>query len=102
MMTGISVFLFVCALGYILTPLFQERMAWVGEVDHLDQRKNALHREKKIYLRALKDIEFEHASDKMNQSDYDDLRSHYQLKYSEVMAVMDDLENESKESDSEG
>ena len=102
MMTAISVFLFVCVLGYILTPLFQEKMAWVGEVNDIDQRWNALQREKKIYLRALKDVEFEHASDKMNQADYDDLRSHYQQKFSEVIAEMDDLEDEHKELDGEG
>jgi glycyl-tRNA synthetase alpha subunit len=102
MITAISVFLFVCVLGYILTPLFQERMAWVGEVDDLDLQWNALQREKKIYLRALKDVEFEHASNKMNQADYDDLKSHYQQKVSEVIAEMDDLESEHEEPDSEG
>ena len=98
MTAAIWIFLFICALGYVLTPLFQEKLVWVGKPDEQDQQRAILDREKKIFLRALKDVEFEHASDKMSQADYDDLRSHYQHKVSEIMAAIDDLESRSQES----
>jgi hypothetical protein len=96
MVKAILIFMFIAALGYILAPLFQGRMQWFQEADPIEKRRNALDREKRIYLKALKDIEFEHASNKMSVADYQGLRAHYQQKASEVMAEIDEFDRENE------
>lgn len=97
MVAVFSIILFLVSLGYVLWPLRQERREWAGEVKILDKEKRVLDREKRVYLKALKDIEFEHASDKMNLHDFSSLSRHYQQKVVEILAKLEDLDDDDDE-----
>jgi len=73
------------AMVYALMPLMGGRQVWQEAPDVKDERIKSLEMEKASFLKALKDIEFELASNKINTDDYDKLRNHYRLKVAEVM-----------------
>ncbi len=73
------------AMIYALLPLMGGRQVWQEAPDVKDDRIRSLEMEKASFLKALKDIEFEFASNKINTNDYDKLRNHYRLKVAEVM-----------------
>ncbi len=79
----------LAALLYTLEPLVHDRMVWAHEESELDEEIIELEAEKKLYLKALKDIDFEFASMKINKPDFEDLRDHYRAK---VAGIMDDIE----------
>ena len=79
----------LAALLYTLEPLVHEKLVWVEEESELDEEILELEAEKKLYLKALKDIDFEFASMKINRPDYEDLRDHYRAI---VAGLMEDLE----------
>jgi len=81
----------VGALYYVITPLLGHRVSWVDAEDPLDERMKDLQLKKKINLKALKDIEFELASGKINDEDYLDLKEHYSRKVSRIMGLIEDL-----------
>jgi len=72
-------------LVYAFLPLMRDRQVWQESPDAKDERIKSLEVEKASFLKALKDIEFELASNKINSSDYEKLRNHYRLKVAEVM-----------------
>lgn len=84
-------------LYYVLTPLLGRKVGWVDDEDPDDERMRELELTKKINLKALKDIEFELASGKINDEDYQELREHYSRKVSRIMALIEDLTEESEE-----
>jgi tetratricopeptide (TPR) repeat protein len=96
--------IFAGALYYVLTPLLGRKVGWVDPEDPDDERMRELELKKKINLKALKDIEFELASGKINDEDYLDLKEHYSRKVSRIMRLIEDLAGEedgSREEDGE-
>ena len=85
MVTAIFVVIVLGVLYYTLSPVTGRKVAWIDPESSDEEQKKALEVEKKVYLRALKDIEFEHASDKMNQADFEDLQGYYRNKVSEII-----------------
>ena len=96
-----SAIIFLAALYYTLSPLKSAREAWLEGENPGNVRLEALEARKKIFLKALKDIEFEHASGKINESDYSDLRDHYRREVSGVLGEIegagDGIQGESAE-----
>ncbi|UCG39114.1 MAG: tetratricopeptide repeat protein [bacterium] len=82
------------ALYYVLIPLIGRRVAWVERERPEDERLRDLRTQKRISLRALKDIEFELASGKISEADHRELREHYLKRASRVMAQLEALEAE--------
>ncbi len=76
MIVGFFMLIMICVSAYFLSPLLGPAERWLTDVDYGAARR-ALEAEKESYLRAMKDIEFEHASNKINDSDYADLKLHY-------------------------
>ncbi len=76
--------------AYSLAPLLRRQQRWLVAVEAGTTRK-ALEAEKTSYLRAMKDIEFEHASNKINDQDYADLRNHYGAKAAKVIRDLEEL-----------
>ncbi len=101
MMTLALVIVGLAALFYALEPLMQERFAWVEEESELVEEIQVLEAEKKIYLKALKDIDFEHASEKINSDDFEDLKTHYRTKVAHLMESIEELEDELELEDEE-
>ncbi len=77
-------------LVYALLPLMGSRQVWQEAPDTRDEQIKSLETEKASFLKALKDIEFEFASNKINNDDYEKLRNHYRLKLAEVMKDLGD------------
>ncbi len=91
-------------LYYVLTPLLGRKVSWVDPEDPDDERMRELELKKKINLKALKDIEFELASGKINDEDYLDLKEHYSRKVARIMGLIENLAGEedgSREEDGE-
>lgn len=86
--------IFAGALYYVLTPLLGRRVNWIDAEHPDDERMRELELTKKINLKALKDIEFELASGKINDEDYLELRDHYLRQVSKVMGLIEDLTGE--------
>ncbi|MCJ7501426.1 hypothetical protein MUP29_14375, partial [bacterium] len=96
--------IFAGALYFVVTPLLGRRVGWVDAEDPDDERMRELELTKRINLKALKDIEFELASSKINDEDYLELREHYSRKVARIMGLIEDLteeEEESREEDGE-
>ena len=102
MVTFISLTLFVAALSYTLFPLMAQRVAWLDEADAGREQYRGLEAEKRVYLKALKDIDFERASDKINVQDYEDLRAHYRHQVSVLLAQQQALEVEAESAEADG
>jgi hypothetical protein len=79
--------------AYSFAPLMHPRERWLNVVEHGATRQ-ALEAEKESYLRAIKDIEFEHASNKINDQDYAELRKHYAAKAAKVIHDLEQLPEE--------
>ena len=88
--------IFAAAFYHVLAPLLGRKVSWVDVEDPDDERMRELELTKKINLRALKDIEFELASSKINDEDYLELREHYSRKVSRIMDLIEDLTEEEK------
>jgi tetratricopeptide (TPR) repeat protein len=86
--------IFAGVLFYVLTPLFGRRVSWVDAEDPDDERMRELELKKKINLKALKDIEFELASGKINDEDYLELKDHYSRNVSRIMGLIEELAHE--------
>ena len=83
--------IFAGTIYYVLHPLLGRRVTWIDAEDPDDERLQELEMEKRINLKALKDIEFELASSKINDEDYTELREHYARKVSRVMDLIEDV-----------
>jgi len=88
----IAFFILITAsiVAYSLAPLLRREERWLAAVEPGTTR-NALEAEKMSYLRAMKDIEFEHASNKINDQDYADLRKHYGVKAAKIIRDLEQL-----------
>lgn len=79
-----------CVVAYSLSPLLRPEEQWLTGVD-AGARRRALEAEKQSYLRAMKDVEFEHASNKINDEDYAGLRRHYGAKAAKTIRALEQL-----------
>ncbi len=86
--------IFAGALYYVVNPLLGRRVSWVDAEEPDDERMRELELAKKINLKALKDIEFELASSKINDEDFQELKEHYSRKVSRIMGLIEDLAGE--------
>lgn len=88
----IAFFILITAsiVAYSLAPLLRREERWLAAVEPGTTRK-ALEAEKTSYLRAMRDIEFEHASNKINDQDYADLRKHYGTKAAKIIRDIEQL-----------
>lgn len=75
---------------YCVLPLLGARATWLELVDKNADR-NALEAEKKSYLRAIKDIEFEYASNKITEQDFETLKNDYFGKAAKAIQALDQL-----------
>jgi hypothetical protein len=91
----IAVFIIITGLVtfYCLAPLLRAREVWLTTVEHGAERK-VLEQEKNSYLRAIKDIEFEHASNKINDQDYEELKRDYTIKAARVIQDLEQIHEE--------
>jgi hypothetical protein len=91
----IAFFISITALitAYSLAPFLRPQERWLAAVERGEARR-ALEAEKESYLRAIKDIEFEHASNKINDRDYADLRKHYGAKAAKTISDIEQLADE--------
>jgi hypothetical protein len=96
MMTYIIFFMLgVGAMVYILAPLRQQSFAWTANDNPISQMEHSLEQEKRMYIKALKDVEFELASGKVNEDDYQELKDHYRTEMSRVLGEIDGLSKKS-------
>ncbi len=100
MVTVIGTVLLVVTLCYTLAPVMEKREAWIRPADEAAARMESLVRDKTIYLKALQDIDFEHASGKINIDDYNELKSHYRQKVSSVIKAIEKMDIQAKEPES--
>ncbi len=100
MVTVIGTVLLVVTLCYTLAPIMEKKEAWIRPTDADADQRESLVRDKTIYLKALQDIDFEHASSKINADDYNELKSHYRQKVSSIIKAIEKLDKQAKEPES--
>jgi len=79
------------AFLYTILPLLRPRQGWLPAGEE-GTRRQALEAEKRAFLRAMQDIDFEHASGKINDRDHAELRDHYATEAARVIGEIDRLE----------
>jgi len=91
----IAVFIIITGMEtfYCLAPLLRAKEMWLAPVEH-GATKRALEEDKNSYLRAIKDIEFEHASNKINDQDYEELRKDYTIKAAKTIQAIEQITEE--------
>ena len=97
MTTAIFVLATILAGLYTIAPLLMRKEAWQTGRDE-GRVRLFLVQEKESYLRAIKDIEFEHASRKINDQDYEALREDYGRKVAECLHKLEEADAEEEES----
>lgn len=79
-----------CVVAFSLSPLLRHEEQWLTGLD-TGARRRGLEADKQSYLRAMKDVEFEHASNKINDEDYAKLRRHYGAKAAKTIRALEKL-----------
>ena len=80
-------------LAYILAPFMKPMQAWLQTSSEEDESIASLKAKKDSFLRAIKDIDFEYASKKINDEDYRDLKNHYSLKAAEIIKKLEKMQD---------
>lgn len=80
-------------LAYILVPFMKPGQAWLRTSSEEDESIASLKAKKDSFLRAIKDIDFEYASKKINEEDYRDLKNHYSLKAAEMIKKLEKMQD---------
>ncbi len=83
-----AVTLMVCVCSAL--PLLQRRRSWLP-ADEPDRATEALEAEKRSYLRAIRDIDFEHAAGKINARDHAELRDHYTSEAARIIGQIEKI-----------
>ena len=87
--TLLAAVLGIVALAFVLAPLFR------GATDRVEQQTESLselrelHAKQQMLLASLKDLEDDHATDKVSEEDYNELRSRLSAEAIEVMRALD-------------
>ncbi|HHK60589.1 MAG TPA: hypothetical protein ENJ73_02550 [Desulfobacterales bacterium] len=89
-MITVFVVIAVATALFCLAPLRRPAQRWLADTDP-DAARRRLEAEKESFLRAIKDVEFEHASGKINSQDYERLKRFYTMRAAEAMAELDKL-----------
>ncbi len=79
-------------VGWVLLAFRAPRDPLVAERGDRIRRVQALEQEKQNYLRAIRDVEFERATGKLSDRDYQDLRDYYTRKAAEAIRALEALE----------
>jgi hypothetical protein len=66
----------------------------VIDIDARQRRRNLLEQEKKDNLKAIKDIDFELATNKISAEDHEELKTLYSLKIAELIEAEKRLDEE--------
>jgi hypothetical protein len=90
----ILIFLVAGLVVYSFYPLLGPWRPLVGSGGADRRRIAALEMEKTGALRAIKDVEFERATGKLSDADYEELRSFYTVKAAEALAALETLREE--------
>lgn len=90
----ILIFLVAGMLVYSFCPLFEPWRPLTGTGGNDRRRIAALEMEKTGFLKAIKDVEFERATGKLSDADYEDLRTFYTRKAAEAMTTLETLRAE--------
>ncbi len=88
-----NLFFFAAALVtgiYTLLPLLRQRRAWLPRQE-ADLRRQSLEAEKRTFLQAIRDIDFEHAAGKIDDRDHAELRNHYTAEAARVLGEIEGL-----------
>ncbi len=100
MVIAIGTVIFLTALCYTLLPIMEKKETWIRPAEAVAAHRESLVSDKAIYLKALQDIDFEHASSKINTDDYNELKSHYRQKASIIIEAIEELDEQAKEPES--
>jgi hypothetical protein len=94
-MTAILIFAAIgfLILAYILAPFMKPEQAWLGTSSEEDESIASLKVKKDSFLRAIKDIDFEYASKKINDADYRGLKNHYSLKAADIIEKLEKMQD---------
>ena len=84
-------------LAYTLWPSLQTAEPLVIDIDARQRRRNLLEQEKKDNLKAIKDIDFELATNKISAEDYEELKTLYSLKIAELIEAEKRLNEETND-----
>jgi hypothetical protein len=99
-MLTFTIFLAVAVSLYVLFPLMVPPSARLtAAVATGDDAIGVAKTDKELYLKAIKDIDFEYASNKINEEDYNRLKKMYSLKAYEAMENIEGLEKTEGEED---
>jgi hypothetical protein len=90
----ILIFLVTGLLVYSFCPLFGPWRPLAGTGGDDLRRIAALEMEKNGFLKAIKDVEFERATGKLSDADYEDLRDFYTGKAAAALETLEDLRAE--------
>ena len=101
-MTSILIFAAIgfLVLAYILAPFMKPAKAWVSTSSEADASIASLRAKKDSYLKAIKDIDFEYASNKVNDEDYSELKNYYSLKAAEIIRELEKMQDVNREKNS--
>lgn len=92
-MLTFTIFLAIGISLYVLFPLMVQPSDRLLAVEVAgDDAISMLKTDKELYLKAIKDIDFEYASDKINEDDYKKLKNMYSLKAYDTMTKIEELE----------
>ncbi len=94
--TVVGTLILIAALCYTLAPMMGEKETWIVPVSAAELKRETLSRDMTIYLTALKDIDFEHASNKINADDHRELKSHYRQKISRIIQALEKLDEQDR------
>ncbi|MEW6489834.1 MAG: hypothetical protein AB1578_18240 [Thermodesulfobacteriota bacterium] len=95
----ILIFLMAGLLVYSFYPLLGPWRPLVGSGGGDRRRIAALEMERTGFLKAIKDVDFERATGKLSDADYEDLRSFYTAKAAEAIAALETLRDEAGRAD---
>ncbi len=87
------------AFVYTILPLLHPRQGWLPAEEE-GVRRQALLAEKRAYLRAMQDIDFEHASGKINDRDHAELRDHYAAEAARIIGEIELLDHRGRDMES--
>lgn len=94
----IAIFLIISAvlMAYTLLPAFRPAEPLLLDVDAQQRRRDALQQEKTHNLKAIKDIDFDLATDKISVEDHEELRTLFSLKIADAIEAEKRLQEEEK------
>lgn len=78
MLTIITIFFCLIAIAFVASPFLQQKQEWGAEI--ADSKREKMNMQKEQYYQAIRDVDFEFAEGKLNESDHDELREFYKEK----------------------